>query len=253
VILLSFLLKRIPLYVRNGLIIVMIVLYAMICGGDSSVIRAAIMGCLTLIALFWGREVSIWRTMGYAFVGILIFNPFSLVYDIGLLLSFSAIVGIVLFQKLSEHWIAVRFTRPKSSSPTSPPRNDQKKKAGFFHCKFRKEYLIPTIGASLGTAPILMFFMNGVNVVGILLNVVIIPFLPIITIYGFASLVLNAVVAWNGWVWVEVLMMKGVYLLSQFGAEYAIFVQARNLVAKYLLVGIFIGLGIWGYRRVRKK
>ncbi|MDR3169001.1 MAG: ComEC/Rec2 family competence protein, partial [Candidatus Peribacteria bacterium] len=38
-----------------------------------------------------------------------------------------------------------------------------------------KEYLTPTIGASLGTAPILMFFMNGVNVVGILLNVVIVP------------------------------------------------------------------------------
>jgi competence protein ComEC len=31
VILLSFLLKRVPLYVRNGVILVMIVLYAMIC------------------------------------------------------------------------------------------------------------------------------------------------------------------------------------------------------------------------------
>jgi competence protein ComEC len=101
VILLSFLLKWIPLYVRNGLIIVIIILYAMICGGDSSVVRAAIMGCLTLIALFWGREISVWRAMKYALVGILIFNPFSLVYDVGLVLSFSAIVGIVLFQGLS--------------------------------------------------------------------------------------------------------------------------------------------------------
>jgi competence protein ComEC len=52
VILLSFLLKWVPLYVRNGLILLMIIFYAMICGGDSSVVRATIMGCLTLIALF---------------------------------------------------------------------------------------------------------------------------------------------------------------------------------------------------------
>jgi competence protein ComEC len=100
VILLSFLLKWVPLYVRNGLIILMIIFYAAICGGDSSVIRAAIMGCLTLIAIFRGREISIRRAMKYALVGILIFNPFALVYDVGLLLSFSAIVGIVLFQGL---------------------------------------------------------------------------------------------------------------------------------------------------------
>jgi competence protein ComEC len=102
VILLSFLLKWVPLYVRNGLIILMIIIYAMICGGDSSVVRAAIMGCLTLIALFWGREVSIRRAMKYAFIGILLFSPFSLVYDVGLVLSFSAIIGIVLVQKITE-------------------------------------------------------------------------------------------------------------------------------------------------------
>ena len=104
VILLSFLLKRVPFYVRNGIILLMIILYATICGADSSVVRAAIMGSLTLIAIFGGREISIRRSMKYAFVLILIFFPFNLVYDVGLLLSFSAIVGIVLFQKLSERW-----------------------------------------------------------------------------------------------------------------------------------------------------
>jgi hypothetical protein len=85
------------------------------------------------------------------------------------------------------------------------------------------------------------------------LNVVIVPLIPVITIYGFASLLLYAIIAWNGWVWVEVLLMKLVYVLSQFGAEYAIFVQARNVVAKYVLVVLFVGLGIWGYRKVMRK
>jgi amino acid transporter len=98
-----------------------------------------------------------------------------------------------------------------------------------------------------------MFFMNGLNLVGVALNVIIVPMVPIITIYGFASLFLYAIVQRGGWIWVEVLLMKIVYGLSTRGAQYAIFVQAKNVVAKYVLVGLFVGLGIWGYWGVRKK
>jgi len=246
VILLSFLLKWVPLYVRNGLIILMIIFYAAICGGDSSVIRAAIMGCLTLIAIFRGREVSIRRAMKYALVGILIFNPFALVYDVGLLLSFSAIVGIVLMQSLLLKEGKGRFDEKKPQPTKNPPLSPLLR--GVW-----KEYLTPTIGASLGTAPVLMFFMNGLNLVGVALNVIIVPLVPIITIYGFTSLFLYAIVQRGGWIWVEVLLMKIVYGLSTRGAQYAIFVQAKNVVAKYVLVVLFVGLGIWGYWVVRKK
>jgi len=58
--------------------------------------------------------------------------------------------------------------------------------------------------------------MNGVNLVGILLNVVIVPIIPVVSIYGFASLLLYRIVAWNGWTWVEVVIMKGIYWLSEF-------------------------------------
>ncbi len=52
VILLNFLFAWIPVKIRNGLIIFIILTYALLCGGDSSVVRAAIMGGLTLFALF---------------------------------------------------------------------------------------------------------------------------------------------------------------------------------------------------------
>jgi hypothetical protein len=94
--------------------------------------------------------------------------------------------------------------------------------------------------------------MNGVNLVGILLNVIIVPLIPVVTIYGFACLLLNVIVSWSGWVWVEVLLMKVIYGLSEVGAKYAVFVQARNLVAKYVLVVLFVGLGIWVYRRMMR-
>jgi len=71
--------------------------------------------------------------MKYACVAILLFNPFALVYDVGFLLSFSAIIGIVLVQKLSEKL-------------TERTQEQDGKNAGKMKMSaFWKEYLIPTI------------------------------------------------------------------------------------------------------------
>ena len=243
-ILLSFLLWFLPYYVRNSFLIVWIILYAMICGNDSSVFRAAVMWILTLVALFRGREISIRRSMMYAFMTILIFNPFSLWYDIGFILSFGAIVWIVLFQKFSQNLVEKRKEKKKWN---------KKEKSDFFDCKFWKEYLVPTIWASLWTAPILIFFMNWVNLVGIFLNVIIVPIIPIVTIYGFISLILSLIVKWSIRIRPEKLLMDIIYGLSEFWAKYAIFVQSEDVWKKYVLVVLFIWLWIFAYRKIYHK
>lgn len=72
----------VPFYVRNGLIILGVVAFALLCGGDSSVVRALIMAVFSLLALFRGREIQIWRLLQYAFVLMLCYNPFFLSYDL---------------------------------------------------------------------------------------------------------------------------------------------------------------------------
>lgn len=86
----------VPFYLRNGLIILGVIVFALLCGGDSSVVRALIMAVLSLFALFRGREIQIWRLLKYAFVAMLCYNPFFLIYDLGFLLSFGAVIGIVI-------------------------------------------------------------------------------------------------------------------------------------------------------------
>jgi len=243
-ILLSFLLWFLPFYVRNGFLIVWIIFYAMICGSDASVFRAAVMWSLTLIALFRGREISIRRSMTYAFMAILIFNPFSLWYDIWFILSFGAIVWIVLFQKFSQNLVEKRKEKKKWK---------KKEKSDFFDCKFWKEYLVPTIWASLWTAPILIFFMNWVNLVGILLNVIIVPIIPIVTIYGFISLILSLIIKRSIRIRPEKLLMNIIYGLSQFWAKYAIFLQSEDVWKKYVLVVLFIWLWIFAYWKIYVK
>lgn len=96
VVFLSAVLFWVPFYIRNGLIILGVIAFALLCGGDSSVIRALIMAVLSLFALFRGREIQIWRLLKYAFVLMLCYNPFFLSYDLGFLLSFGAVIGIVI-------------------------------------------------------------------------------------------------------------------------------------------------------------
>ena len=240
-ILLSFLLWFLPYYVRNGFLIMWIIFYAMICGNDSSVFRAAVMWILTLVALFRGREISIRRSMMYAFMTILIFNPFSLWYDIGFILSFGAIVWIVLFQKFSQNLVEKRKEKKKWN---------KKEKSDFFDCKFWKEYLVPTIWASLWTAPILIFFMNWVNLVGIVLNIIIVPIIPIVTIYGFISLILSLIIKRNIRIRPEKLLMDIIYGLSEFWAKYAIFLQSGEIWKKYVVVILFVWLWIFAYWKI---
>ena len=118
VVFLSAVLFWVPFYIRNGLIILGVIAFALLCGGDSSVLRALIMAVLSLLAVFRGREIKIWRLLKYAFVLMLCYNPFFLIYDLGFLLSFGAVIGIVL----TNEW-RTKFQK----FPPSKPKVKEKK------------------------------------------------------------------------------------------------------------------------------
>lgn len=87
-----------PFYVRIACILVTITGYSLICGMDSSVFRALLMGGLSMVALFRGREINIRRLLSISAIIMLLINPYFLAYDTGFLLSYSAIIGLIYFQ-----------------------------------------------------------------------------------------------------------------------------------------------------------
>lgn len=113
VVFLSAVLFWVPFYIRNGLIILGVIAFALLCGGDSSVLRALIMAVLSLLAVFRGREIKIWRLLKYAFVLMLCYNPFFLIYDLGFLLSFGAVIGIVLINEWRTKFQKFPPSKPK--------------------------------------------------------------------------------------------------------------------------------------------
>ncbi len=99
VVFLHFLLFFLPYYIRLGVVILTIIGYGLVCGLDSSVFRAVIMGGMSMIALFWGREIDVRRVLSRSAIMMLVINPYFLAYDSGFLLSYSALIGIIYFQK----------------------------------------------------------------------------------------------------------------------------------------------------------
>jgi hypothetical protein len=99
----------------------------------------------------------------------------------------------------------------------------------------------------------LIFFMNWVNLVGILLNIIIVPIIPIVTIYGFISLILSLIIKRSIRIRPEKLLMNIIYGLSEFWAKYAIFLQSGEMWKKYVMVILFVWLWIFAYWRIYHK
>ena len=134
---------------RIVIILITITGYSLICGLDSSVFRAVLMGGLSMVALFRGREINIRRLLSISALIMLIINPYFLAYDTGFLLSYSAIIGLVYFE-----------TNKRSNEETTKREvNPFQKGVRYVY----KNYLSPSIGASIGIFPIIIFFMGKIN------------------------------------------------------------------------------------------
>lgn len=175
----------VPFYLRVILILCSVIFYWFVCGMDSSVFRAILMGSLSLVALLVGRGTTLWRSLGLVYVGMLIYNPYFLVYDVGFLLSFSAVLGIVFMDvfKKDPNQIVVSKPEPVSRSwryILSKSKVCTISKRWVFW--IWNNYIKPSLGATLGIFPVIIFFMGQINLWWIIWNSFVLPFVPFIMI-----------------------------------------------------------------------
>lgn len=231
VVFLSAILFFLPFYTRNAVILLTIIWYAMICWLDSSVFRATIMGGLSLLALFRWREINIRRAMWTAFVVMLIVNPYFLAYDVWFLLSFSAIIWIIFFSKFMENH---QFKFDKKDKNTI--KNQWKQ---IFQ-KILKEYITPTIWATLWVLPIMLFFMWWANLLSIIANFFVTPIIAIVMIYGFISTILFGIIPRNLRLRPEKLLIDYIYFISDLTVKFGVYLQATWNRIKWILLSLFI-------------
>lgn len=151
-------------------IILLIWGYAMLTGMSPSVMRAATMFTLMALAQMKSRSPSIFNAIALSAFILLVFDP-NLIYAVGFQLSYTALLGILLFQP-----VLVRLWTPKNAI---------------------LEYVwqISTVGvaAQLATFPISAYYFHSFPVYFILSNLVAIPGAFVIMCFGIPFLLLAEV------------------------------------------------------------
>lgn len=139
-----------------------ILFYSILAGAIPPVIRSALMGILTLLALTAGRERDAQHILGLVALGLLLYSPLWL-FDISFQLSFGATAGLL-------------YLAP-------PLRERLRKKLPVFVA----DSLAVTIGAQLSVLPIIAWYFNVLSLSSLLANLVIAPIVEWIIVAGLLA------------------------------------------------------------------
>jgi hypothetical protein len=112
---------------------------------------------------------------------------------------------------------------------------------------------LPTFGASLGTLPILLFFVGSTNLTGILINLFVVPLVPVITIGGFVSIVLSRMTGWSFWTVPIEQLLQLVFWFSQLAEDFAVKILVESMLTRRVLLLILIGVVLCILLIVREK
>lgn len=174
-----FLLTVVKRPIANIISIAVIAWFILFVGPSASVIRAGVMGGITLIGISFGRQVVPLVSWLLAVVIMLVLNP-QWIVDISFQLSVMATLGILLFGT----------SKDKKQDLFSPLRND----------------LRLTLAAQVFTIPIIMFAFGRISLVSPLSNLLIGWLIAPVMIGGFALVFagliwmpLAQLIAWFVW------------------------------------------------------
>lgn len=245
-----------PFYLRQCVLICCIIWYALVVWNDSSIIRATIMWLLTIIALFPGRQLSLWRSIAYARCGMLVWNPYYLLYDLWFGLSFAALSGIAVATAILQRYIQKDaemnsvWKRLRTSWPSwiwslshvfSSMKDTLWDRWQQFSSYFLKNYIVPTVWATIGVTPLLLRSMQQTNMLSPLINICIVPFVPLVTIAWF---LLPFLYSWTIFDSVLVVMIQWLLQLSARWREYGLYLTVSDVV-KDILFLLWLWWWLW--------
>ena len=152
--------------------VLLILGFVIMTGAEASVVRAAIMAMVMLLADRVGRPYYFRNAVMLAALTMVLINPKILVFDIGFQLSFAALLGIIYFRPLLKKLL--RF----SDNP------------GFLNWR---EHFLTTTAAQFAVLPLVIYYFDYFSPLAILSNILILEFIPITMslgfFIGFASLI----------------------------------------------------------------
>lgn len=166
--LLSFLRFRSRIFVSAAVLAVFVLLV----GASSTVIRAAVMGVLTLLGLYSGRRSMALFGLLWSVVLLTFWNPYLLLFDVGFQLSVLSTLGLLVFVPVLESKFSCLARLPDWAAPL-------------------KEAFLLTVAAQITTLPLMLHFFGQASWVTPFVNVLAAPLIPLAMLSSFFALIFS--------------------------------------------------------------
>jgi competence protein ComEC len=157
-----------------------IALYAILAGASAAVVRAAIMGGLSVFARQIGRRQHGLNTLAFVAAVMAFFDPHVL-WDVGFQLSFMATLGLILYaEPLTQAFLDLSSRRL--------PMTTVQRMAGPVG-----EYFLFTLAAQVTTLPVVLYYFQRLSLISFVANPLILPPQPPVMILGGLAVLLGLV------------------------------------------------------------
>jgi len=193
-----------PRKIAGGLTMLVIFGFVWFVGPSPSVVRAAIMGFVTIIAGIFGRNSLGLISWVIAAGGMFLFKP-TLITDLSFQLSTLASLGLIVFERQrTEDGEQKTESGEQIAEKIFPP--------SVFRLPFSviKSELHTTLAAQAFTIPLIFFVFHRVSLIAPLTNLLIGWTIPIITVLGLLTCMIGVILfpvgqifAWFTWVFLS--------------------------------------------------
>lgn len=163
--------------------------YAMLCGREPSILRAAATAALMIAGLYGGRPRDLPTAVALVAAALVIATPAEL-FSPGFQLTFAAAIGAVTAVRLLEHIVRWREPQPGTGGSISldgPERFVRMRLVGLWVLRAAAWAGAATIGAWVGTTPILIAHFGGVALAGGVANVFVVPTAELVLVFGLVG------------------------------------------------------------------
>lgn len=195
--------------------------FVLLTGGSASIVRAALVSVLLLLARYWGRQFNPVTLISIGAAATAAARPIYLYSDLGWQLSFLAFFGVLVAAPL----ITARFKRPNRI----------------------KSLLVESLAAQVMTFPLIALIFGRASVVSPLANLVVLPMVPVVMLLSFvAGLAGMWLPLLSGWFALPAQLLLSVIIIwvqKLAALPYASQVfqfDTKALVAVYALVGALV-------------
>jgi competence protein ComEC len=166
--------------------IIAISIFLLIVPPRAPTLRAAIIGYVFCASFFFRRRSNSINTLSLAAIILLLMRPTSL-FEAGWQLSFTSVLGIILFTQRIESLIYSQETQ------------NQKSKRFLYIIPDPRSLLAIGLAAWLGSAGILLYHFHTINPLTFLWTVVAFPFVALILTLGYLKIILSFLLPTAAW------------------------------------------------------